>query len=92
MPAIRTHWRPRQALYGKCGSRSDRWTKRIRSTRTLRRTTNPLILAIAAALFPFLREEKCAGSWDLQLDSRLEEETRQFVGSRIECYGSYITH
>jgi predicted PurR-regulated permease PerM len=54
--------------------------------------TGPLILAITVALFTFLREEKRAGSLDLQLDSRLEDSTRQFVGSGIERYGSHITH
>jgi predicted PurR-regulated permease PerM len=52
----------------------------------------PLILAITVALFAFLREEQRAGSWHLQLDSRLENSTRQFVGSGIERHGSHITH
>ena len=33
-----------------------------------------------------------SGVVDLQLDSRPEDETRQFVGSRIERDGSHITH
>jgi predicted PurR-regulated permease PerM len=52
----------------------------------------PLILAITMALFTFLREEKRAGSWDLQLPSRPEDETLRSVESRIEPYGSHITH
>lgn len=52
----------------------------------------PLILAITVALFTFLREEKRTGSWDLQLHSRLEHETRQSVGSKIEQYGNHIAH
>ena len=52
----------------------------------------PLILAITMALFTFLKEEKRAGSWDLQLHSRPEDETRRSVGSQIEPYGSHITH
>jgi predicted PurR-regulated permease PerM len=54
--------------------------------------TGPLILAITVALFTFLREEKRTGSWDLQLDSRLEQEIRQSVGSEIERYGNHIAH
>ena len=46
----------------------------------------PPILAINVALFTFLREEKRTASWDLQLDSRSED------GSRIERYGSHLTH
>lgn len=52
----------------------------------------PLILAITMALFTFLKEEKRAGSWDLQLHSRPEDETPRSVESRIEPYGSHITH
>jgi predicted PurR-regulated permease PerM len=52
----------------------------------------PLILAITMALFTFLKEEKRAGSWDLQLHSRPEDETRRSVGLQIEPYGSHITH
>ncbi|HEY6943776.1 MAG TPA: AI-2E family transporter [Candidatus Acidoferrum sp.] len=52
----------------------------------------PLILAITVALFTFLREEKRTGSWDLQLHSRLEHETRQSVASEIEQYGNHIAH
>lgn len=52
----------------------------------------PLILAITVALFTFLREEKHTGSWDLQLHSRPEGEARPSVDSRIEPYGSHITH
>jgi predicted PurR-regulated permease PerM len=52
----------------------------------------PLILAITVALFTFLREEKRTGSWDLQFDSRPEDEARQFLGSGNKQYGSHITH
>lgn len=52
----------------------------------------PLILAITVALFTFLREKKRTGSWDLQLHSRLERETRQSVGPEIEQYGNHIAH
>jgi len=52
----------------------------------------PLILAITMALFTFLREEKRAGSWDLQLPSRPEDETPRSVESRIDHYGSHITY
>lgn len=51
----------------------------------------PLILAITVALFTFLREEKRTGSWDLQLHSRLEHETRQSV-VEIEQYGNHIAN
>ena len=52
----------------------------------------PLILAITLALFTFLREERRTGSWDLQLHSRLEHETRRSVGPEIERYGNHIAH
>lgn len=52
----------------------------------------PLILAITVALFTFLREEQHTGSWDLQLHSRPEGEARRSTESRIEPYGSHITH
>lgn len=52
----------------------------------------PVILAITVALFTFLREEKHTGSWDLQLHPRPEGEARRSMESRIEPYGSHITH
>lgn len=52
----------------------------------------PLILAVTVALFTFLREEKRAGSWDLQLHSRPEDEVRRSMESPIGYYGSDITH
>lgn len=52
----------------------------------------PLILAVTVALFTFLREEKRAGSWDLQLYSRAADEARRSMESPIEQYGKHITH
>lgn len=52
----------------------------------------PLILAVTVALLTFLREDKQTGSWDLQLHSRPEGEARRSMESRIDPYGSHITH
>lgn len=52
----------------------------------------PLILAVTLALFTFLREERRTGSWDLQLHSRPEHETRRSVGPETEQYGNHIAH
>lgn len=41
----------------------------------------PLVLAITVALMTFLREEKLAGSWSWQLDSRPEEGTLDRISS-----------
>jgi len=41
----------------------------------------PLVLAITVALLSFLREEKVAGSWNWQLDSRPEEEILAGISS-----------